>query len=503
MKKRKESEPISSEKNLQKGLKTEGEVSAGKGIERGVENGRERKADERDANAPADNREKTPAKKRGEKTAEVPAEKRGEKTADAPEKKHGFRLSRFFEKPDFKDEENFLRLGRGLLFGILVFVEILILLQQAGRAVASHKWWWLAATLGVEAVLTISEAIKLFAVKGFRNKVYCYVIDFVAAFVLTGVTGSTFLSTLYVIVLTEFYLSSEKILPSAVLCVLCMAVYVVTFGASNWFLYGESVSVLPLLSQCFNDLLILVIHFVFVNLAVRFYRQYVRLGKALKVLDQSKAELQKAYDDLAEVTLLEERQRIAKDIHDTAGHSMTTVIMQTEAAKLIIDKNPEEAKSRIIAANLQAKHALAELRESVHLLSGVSGKQTLKDALQGIINESMDGTGIRIRSDIDDAAVSDAKYRFLCNTLKEGISNGLRHGGATAFWFELKQTGKKLEFLLSDNGSGVEINKLKEGFGLTGMSGRAESLGGDVWFVSEPDEGFEIHLTLPADNPRE
>ena len=333
MKKRKESEPISSEKNLQQGLKTEGEVSAGKGIERGVENGRERKADERDANAPADNREKTPAKKRGEKTA------------DAPEKKHGFRLSRFFEKPDFKDEENFLRLGRGLLFGILVFVEILILLQQAGRAVASHKWWWLAATLGVEAVLTISEAIKLFAVKGFRNKVYCYVIDFVAAFVLTGVTGSTFLSTLYVIVLTEFYLSSEKILPSAVLCVLCMAVYVVTFGASNWFLYGESVSVLPLLSQCFNDLLILVIHFVFVNLAVRFYRQYVRLGKALKALDQSKAELQKAYDDLAEVTLLEERQRIAKDIHDTAGHSMTTVIMQTEAAKLIIDKNPEEAKS--------------------------------------------------------------------------------------------------------------------------------------------------------------
>ena len=76
---------------------------------------------------------------------------------------------------------------------------------------------------------------------------------------------------------------------------------------------------------------------------------------------------------------------------------------------------------------------------------------------------------------------------------------GLRHGGATAFWFELKQTGKKLEFLLSDNGSGVEINKLKEGFGLTGMSSRAESLGGDVWFVSEPDEGFEIHLTLPAD----
>ena len=227
------------------------------------------------------------------------------------------------------------------------------------------------------------------------------------------------------------------------------------------------------------------------------------MSKALKELDESKAELQKAYDDLAEVTALEERQRIAKDIHDTAGHSITTVIMQTEAAKLILDKNPEDAKSKIIAANLQAKHALEELRESVHLLSGNPGKQTLENALQGIINESTDGTGIKIRSDIDDIAVSDAKYRFLCNTLKEGISNSLRHGRATAFWFELKEMDGKINFLLSDNGSGVNINEMKEGFGLTGMSKRAESLGGELWFISEPDEGFEIHLTLPADGARE
>ena len=391
--------------------------------------------------------------------------------------------------------ERFFSFGKKLLFGILILVELLILLQQAGAAFRLHKWGALAATLGIEAVLTVSEAVKLFAVKEFKNKVYCYVIDCVAAFVLTGVTGSTYLSTLYMIILTEFYISSEKMLPSIIVCALCMVVYVITFGASNWFRYGESASVLGVLAQSFNDLLILLIHFVFVNFAVRFYRQYVRLSKALKELDESKAELQKAYDDLAEVTALEERQRIAKDIHDTAGHSITTVIMQTEAAKLILDKNPEDAKSKIIAANLQAKHALEELRESVHLLSG--------NALQGIINESTDGTGIKIRSDIDDIAVSDAKYRFLCNTLKEGISNGLRHGRATAFWFELKEMDGKINFLLSDNGSGVNINEMKEGFGLTGMSKRAESLGGELWFISEPDEGFEIHLTLPADGARE
>lgn len=417
-----------------------------------------------------------------------------------PQKEHRFRWMRFFEKPDFREEREFQRFGKKLLFGLLVIVEVLILLDQVSIAVETHRWGTLLSTFGIEIVLTVSEAVKLFAVKGFRNKIYCYVIDFVAAFILTAVTGSTYLCTLYLIILTEFYISSEKILPSVVICAVCMVVYVLTLAGFALFRQGESVSFLPLLTQSFNDLVILLVHFILVNFSVRFYRQYLRLTKALKDLDKSKEDLQKAYDDLAEVTALEERQRIAKDIHDTAGHSITTVIMQTEAAKLIIDSQPEEAKSKIIAANLQAKHALEELRESVHLLSGIPGKATLKDALEGIINESTDGTGIKIRSDIDDICVSDAKYRLLCNTLKEGISNGLRHGNATAFWFELKEADGKISFLLSDNGSGVAINQLKEGFGLTGMSGRAESLGGEVWFVSEPDEGFEIHLMLPHDS---
>ena len=208
--------------------------------------------------------------------------------------------------------------------------------------------------------------------------------------------------------------------------------------------------------------------------------------------------MEKAYADLAEVTALEERQRVAKDIHDTAGHSVTTVIMQTEAAKLVIEKNPAEAKSRIVAANLQAKHALEELRESVHLLSGAKENVTLKEALTAILHESSDGTGIVIRSDVDEITVSSAKFRFLCNSLKEGVSNGLRHGGATAFYFELKREENTLKFLLADNGCGVKEPFVK-GFGLNGMEERAQSLGGSVEYSFEEDGGFEIEITLPAD----
>ena len=164
-----------------------------------------------------------------------------------------------------------------------------------------------------------------------------------------------------------------------------------------------------------------------------------------------------------------------------------------------MESNPEEAKTKIIAANLQAKHALEELRDSVHLLSGSTQNKTLKDALLGIIHESTDGTGLKIRSSIEDITVVEAKYRLLCNTLKEGISNGLRHGGATAFWFELKAENGRLVFLLSDNGSGLQGEHLEMGFGLSAMTERVKALGGEIKFDSQTDEGFEILLTLPLD----
>ena len=257
-----------------------------------------------------------------------------------------------------------------------------------------------------------------------------------------------------------------------------------------------------LISNAFNDLIVFALHFLLVNFLLLIYRKNEEIAQRAKELAESNQKLAEAMEKLKEVTALEERQRIAKDIHDTAGHSITTVIMQTEAAKLALENDPAGAKRSIVAANLQAKHALEELRESVHLLSGREGGESLRDMLVGIVHESTDGTGIAVRYDIDDITLCDAKSRFLCNTLKEGISNGLRHGKATAFYFELKKGEKDAEFLLSDNGTGMDISALKEGFGLRGMHARAESLGGSVWFETEIDEGFEIHLRLPLDGGR-
>ncbi len=391
-------------------------------------------------------------------------------------------------RPEGKENAIF-RYGRVIVFCLLVFMLIVLIVVNL------KNWYFL---LPISAVLLIENSVKIWAFKTYPPKIVCYVLDMFALLFLTYFSDGTLISIIYIIILSEFYLTQEKLAGSIAMCVCSAAIFLGTFAISNA-LDGEEVRVANLIASAFSDLLIIAIHFLVFNFAIQIYRKNKEITGTLVELNASNEKLRLAYNELQEITVLEERQRIAKDIHDTAGHSITTVIMQTEAAKLIIDNDPTDAKRKISAANLQAKHALEELRESVHLLSGTNEYLSLKDKLARILHESADGTGIAVRSDVDDIQLCDAKSRFVCNTLKEGISNGMRHGGATAFYFELKDRDGQISFLLSDNGAGMDLSALREGFGLTGMHRRAESLGGQVWFETAQDEGFEIHLTLPKD----
>ena len=409
------------------------------------------------------------------------------------------RTLQFLKRPDLAEESRLISFGKGLLFSLLIFFEVVIIAQYAGEWFASNQWWRIGLTIFVEVVLTATEAAKLFVVeKNSSQKIFCYVLDFTSIFLLVIITSSAFLILLYLLMLTEVYISTEELIPATVIFLVCVPCYVALY-AVVLLLQAEDVSIVKILAQTSTAVVSLSLHFVIVNFLMAFYRQYLKLNRTLKELDESKMELQKAYDELEEVTVLQERQRIAKDIHDTAGHSITTVIMQTEAAKLILEEDPKEAKNKIVAANLQAKHALEELRDSVHLLSGRTEKLPLKDALNQIIIESTDSTGIKIRRSIEDVTVSNEKYRFICNSLKEGISNGLRHGGATAFWFEFRVKEGNVEFVLSDNGCGTDASKIKEGLGLSGMRERVERWGGEVNVSTDFGEGFEIFIRLPLD----
>ena len=401
---------------------------------------------------------------------------------------------RLFDKYDLRNEGQFNYFWKCLIFIALVIVVAILVLRHLYRLSVDTMFLLLVCFGGA---LLLVDGVKLFLASKGKLKTTLYVIEAIFAASFTFVTDGGAAMFIYALVLTELYFSSKRTRPSIILFAVALPLYVASYLVRQFFLLEAVKDLLPLLTELISSVFTLILHFIVVQAGLAFYRQFLRLDRALSELDQSKKELEKAYAVVEEVTVLEERQRIAKEIHDTAGHSITTVIMQTEAAKLMVESNPAEAKSKIVAANLQAKHALEELRDSVHLLSGQKENQTLKAALESIIHESTDGTGITMRSEIDEIEVSSAKHRFLCNSLKEGISNGLRHGNATAFWFELKLQKDEIKFLLSDNGRGVNAEKWQMGFGLSSMQNRAKSFGGEVSFATE--EGFELTIILPKD----
>lgn len=395
--------------------------------------------------------------------------------------------------------EKFITYVKLILIAILIVTEAIVCAQTAMRFRGSELVLNLIIVISCCVVLAIVESIDSFAVKNFAAKMIFFGVDASLLLVICIFTGNSLLSTLYCVVLTQIYMNIDKFKDKFIVFGVSCGLYLISFVV-GWVLNNVGASILDSTVEIFSGallgLLIIALDFIIIQFLLSFYNTNRELSEALKEADESRAALKAASEQLSETAVFEERNRIAKDIHDNAGHSMTTVIMQTEAAKLLIDKDPEEAKNRIISANIQARNALEQMRESVHLLAGRRNTMSLREELEAIIAQTIDGTDIKARFDLIDAVTSENVRRYICNSLKECLANGIRHGKATAFYIELKEENGVLSFYISDNGSGVE-GEIKAGFGLTGMKEGAAAIGGSCSLSAEKDEGFEVLITLP------
>lgn len=404
-------------------------------------------------------------------------------------------------KLNFKDQE-FAKYIKIVLIAVLVIIEIIICAQHVGKRGGVP---FLIAIVSCCLALDVFETLNCFVIKKYAAKLTFYALDSILLLAICLLTGNSYLSTLYCLVLTQFYISFDNGKVNTILFIVSCGLFIISF-VCGWVMVYKGASLYESIVQIFGDcvfgIFILGMHFAIVSFVLKFYSNNKKLSLALKEADESKTQLQEAYEKLSETAVYEERNRIAKAIHDNAGHSMTTVIMQTEAAKLLIDKNPKEAKNRIISANMQAKNALEQMRESVHLLAGRAQGKTLKEEFEEIIAQTIDGTELKIRCDLEDLRADEEEHRFLCNTLKECLANGIRHGKATTFYIELKNLLSCISLLISDNGCGVQ-GQVKEGFGLKGVRDKCEKLGGRCYFSSEEGEGFEVNITLPYQKNKE
>lgn len=395
--------------------------------------------------------------------------------------------------------EKFITYIKAILIAILIVTEIIVCAQAAMHFSGAQLILNLSVAISCCAALAVVETVDSFVIKKFAAKMIFFGVDAALLLVICIFTGNSLLATLYCVVLTQLYMNIEKFKDKFILFGVSCGLYLISFVV-GWVLTNVGASTVNSTVEIFSGalfgLLLIALDFIIIQFLLSFYKTNKELSAALKEADESRAALKAASEQLSATAVFEERNRIAKDIHDNAGHSMTTVIMQTEAAKLLIDKEPEEAKNRIISANIQARNALEQMRESVHLLAGRSNTLSLKEEMAAIIAQTIDGTDIKARLDIADIVTDGQLQRFICNSLKESLANGIRHGKATAFYIELKEEEDKLSLFISDNGLGVD-GEIEAGFGLSGMTEGAAALGGDCTFTAEKGEGFEVLITLP------
>lgn len=397
--------------------------------------------------------------------------------------------------PTFDKVRTYIKI---ILIALLLTIIIVVIAQAVPSYIPQQRVLIFSMLIVCCFLLAVLECFNAFLVNSFTGKMIFFALDSVLLLAICVLTGNSFLSTLYCIVLTQCYMTVPKFRDKLILFGVSCGVFVVSFIVGWVFMHeGESIfnSVVEILSGAVFGLVALIIDFVVVEFFIRYNERTHEMANALKKADESRAELERAYKELERTAVFEERNRIAKDIHDNAGHSMTTIIMQTEAAKLIIDKDPKEAKKIIIAANMQARNAMEQMRSSVHLLVGKPNLRGIKSEIEEIISQTCDGTDIKVRSDLDELFLTEEAHRFVTNTIKESLSNGLRHGNATAFYIEFKKAIGGVQLVISDNGKGC--GDITTGFGLNSMRVKCEQLGGTVNFSSENGEGFETVVSLP------
>lgn len=385
----------------------------------------------------------------------------------------------------------------GIIIAVMLIVLEIIVCVQYVLIKPVPPAWGIALIVVCEFLLDVLFITEIL-VKTFKVRIVIYSADFVLLLVISVLSSSVYISALYCVILSQFYLSVKDFKSKLSVFIASCVMFVITCCV-GWVINHKQVidyqAILSIASDGLLNILILFAHFAVTNFLITFYHTNIKLTAALAEADENKKMLEEAYEQLSETAVYEERNRIARDIHDNAGHSMTSVIMQTEAAKLIIDTDPEEAKNKIISANIQAKNALEQMRQSIHLLAGRNARATLKEEIEEIIAQTMDGTDIIIRYDIADVSLPYDKRRFVSNSLKECLANGMRHGGANAFYVELAVREEFVALTVSDNGSGLPAD-FKEGFGLRGLREKAISFGGGTVIESEKGEGTEITVTV-------
>jgi signal transduction histidine kinase/streptogramin lyase len=202
--------------------------------------------------------------------------------------------------------------------------------------------------------------------------------------------------------------------------------------------------------------------------------------------------------------VLEERARLAREIHDTLAQGFVGISSQLDAVALSMAEEPSPARKYLDMARRMARHSLTEARRSVmDLRASVLEGQALAAALESAMPMWTAGTRVDVEVEVTgpETVLPQEVEQHLLRIAQEAVTNVVKHSGASRIAIKLHAEASKLCLHIKDNGRGFESGDVfsSQGghFGLIGMRERAERLGGEMRLASNPGEGTEVEVTVP------
>jgi NarL family two-component system sensor histidine kinase YdfH len=240
---------------------------------------------------------------------------------------------------------------------------------------------------------------------------------------------------------------------------------------------------------------------------ILFVGLYMRQNEARQEAQTLAAQLEAADNQLAEyavqvekLTLSAERQRIARELHDTLSQGLTGLVLQLEAVKAHLQAGQDERAYAIIIQSLaRARSTLANSRNAIDDLRAIPS--SLPEAMQAKSERFIQATGIPC-----DLLIALGDYEphpdtgdNLLRVLSEALTNITRHAQASQVWVTLKEKDDHIELEIRDDGQGFETGRAIEAghYGLLGMRERARLMGGNLDIKTGTGQGTRVRLNVP------
>lgn len=269
---------------------------------------------------------------------------------------------------------------------------------------------------------------------------------------------------------------------------------------------------LPIPSQEPTSIFMIVTSLIFLFMILIAYsarqekRNRLQAQQLLRELEASHRQLRTYANQAAILATTEERNRIARDIHDSLGHYLTVINIQLEKAIAYRDKDPLEANASVHNAKHLANEALEDVRQSVGALRSTSEPFCLSRSLTDLIEMIKQGGQFSIDLQIqgDESGFSQQSLLTLYRAAQEGLTNVQKHAQATQVLVRVELDVQEARFVIRDNGRGFDLSSINQTpmnnhYGLQGIRERLELVQGLLKVESCPSQGTSLFVTVPKD----